>query len=124
MNRSHRAMSGATQYHKHVFLGVSASAAASVGAALSSTTALIDAAAAVSLAVSTVAGEEDETLGERLVLIVENPRDSADSIANRIRYIKDLTKFEVPKHIYITDKFVETVNGKIQRAKTIESVLG
>ncbi len=71
-----------------------------------------------------VAGEEDEKLGERLVLIVENPRDSADSIANRIRYIKGLTKFEVPKHIYITDKFVETVNGKIQRAKTIESVLG
>lgn len=71
-----------------------------------------------------VAGEEDETLGERLVLIVENPRDSAESIANRIRFIKGLTKFEVPKHIYITDKFVETVNGKIQRAKTIESVLG
>jgi O-succinylbenzoic acid--CoA ligase len=71
-----------------------------------------------------VAGEEDETLGERLVLIIENPRDSADSIANRIRYIKGLTKFEVPKHIYITDKFVETVNGKIQRTKTIESVLG
>lgn len=71
-----------------------------------------------------VAGEEDEALGERLVLIVENPRDSADSIANRIRFIKGLTKFEVPKHIYITDKFVETVNGKIQRAKTIESVIG
>ncbi|WP_138433495.1 AMP-binding protein [Winogradskyella algicola] len=70
-----------------------------------------------------VAGEEDETLGERLVLIVENPRDSVESIANRIRFIKGLTKFEVPKHIYITDKFVETVNGKIQRAKTIESVL-
>lgn len=71
-----------------------------------------------------VAGEEDETLGERLILIVENPRDSTDSIANRIRFIKGLTKFEVPKHIYITDKFVETVNGKIQRTKTIESVLG
>ena len=71
-----------------------------------------------------VAGEDDETLGERLVLIVENPRDSAESIANRIRFIKELTKFEVPKHIYITDKFVETVNGKIQRTKTIESVLG
>jgi O-succinylbenzoic acid--CoA ligase len=71
-----------------------------------------------------VAGEEDETLGEQLVLIVESPRDSVESIANRIRFIKGLTKFEVPKHIYITDKFVETVNGKIQRAKTIESVLG
>jgi O-succinylbenzoic acid--CoA ligase len=71
-----------------------------------------------------VAGEADETLGERLVLIVEHPRDSVESIANRIRYVKGLTKFEVPKHIYITDKFIETVNGKIQRNKTIASVLG
>ncbi|MEO1031388.1 MAG: AMP-binding protein [Bacteroidota bacterium] len=71
-----------------------------------------------------VAGEEDDALGERLILIVENPRDTAESIANRIRYIKGLTKYEVPKHIYITDKFVETVNGKIQRNKTIASVLG
>ncbi|MCT4630916.1 AMP-binding protein [Winogradskyella sp.] len=70
-----------------------------------------------------VAGEADETLGERLVLIVEHPRDSVESIANRIRYVKGLTKFEVPKHIYITDKFIETVNGKIQRNKTITSVL-
>ncbi|WP_299520880.1 AMP-binding protein [Winogradskyella sp.] len=71
-----------------------------------------------------VAGEEDDALGERLVLIVENPRDTAESIANRIRFIKGLTKYEVPKHIYITDKFVETVNGKIQRNETIKSVLG
>ncbi|WP_198658911.1 AMP-binding protein [Winogradskyella tangerina] len=71
-----------------------------------------------------VAGEEDDTLGERLVLIVENPRDSAESISNRIRFIKGLTKYEVPKHIYIVDKFVETVNGKIQRNETIKSVLG
>ncbi|WP_299367321.1 AMP-binding protein [Winogradskyella sp.] len=70
-----------------------------------------------------VAGEEDDALGERLVLIVENPRDTAKSIANRIRFIKGLTKYEVPKHIYITDKFVETVNGKIQRNETIKSVL-
>ena len=71
-----------------------------------------------------VAGEDDEALGERLVLIVENPRDTAESIANRIRFIKGLTKYEVPKHIYIVDKFVETVNGKIQRNETIKSVIG
>jgi len=71
-----------------------------------------------------VAGEPDDALGERLVLIVEDPRDSVDSIANRIRFIKGLTKYEVPKHIYTVDKFVETVNGKIQRAETIKSVLG
>ncbi len=71
-----------------------------------------------------IAGEDDDTLGEKLILIVENPRDSVESIAKRIKYLKGLTKFEVPKEIYIADKFVETVNGKIQRNKTIKTVLG
>lgn len=69
-----------------------------------------------------VAGQDDEDLGERLVLIIENPRDSAESITNRIKRVKGLTKFEVPKHIYVVDKFVETVNGKIQRQETLALV--
>ena len=71
-----------------------------------------------------IAGEEDAALGEKLILIVENPRDSVESVGNRIKHIKGLTKFQVPKEIYITDKFLETVNGKIQRDKTIKAVLG
>jgi O-succinylbenzoic acid--CoA ligase len=71
-----------------------------------------------------IAGEEDHTLGEKLILIVENPRDSAESIGNRIKYLKGLTKFEVPKEIYTIDKFKETVNGKIQRKETIKAVIG
>lgn len=71
-----------------------------------------------------VAGEEDAALGEKLILIVENPRDSVKSIQNRIKLLKGLTKFEVPKVIYTIDKFSETVNGKIQRNETIETVLG
>jgi O-succinylbenzoic acid--CoA ligase len=71
-----------------------------------------------------VAGQYDEALGERLILIVENPRDSAESILNRIKHIKGLTRYEVPKEVLVTDKFIETVNGKIQRRKTIESVIG
>ncbi len=71
-----------------------------------------------------VAGEEDTTLGEKLILIVENPRDSVESIGKRIKHLKGLTKFEVPKEIYISDKFIETVNGKIHRNKTIDAVLG
>ena len=70
-----------------------------------------------------VASEDDATLGEKLILIVENPRDSVESIGNRIRYLKGLTKFEVPKAIYTIDKFKETVNGKIQRNKTIKAVI-
>lgn len=70
-----------------------------------------------------IASEEDATLGEKLILIVENPRDSAESIANRIKYLKGLTKFEIPKKIYTIDKFKETVNGKIQRKKTVKAVI-
>lgn len=71
-----------------------------------------------------VAGEEDAVLGEKLILIVENPRDTIETIQNRIKLLKDLTKFEVPKKIYTVNKFSETVNGKIKRIKTIEQVLG
>jgi O-succinylbenzoic acid--CoA ligase len=71
-----------------------------------------------------IASEEDATLGEKLILIVENPRDSAESIGNRIKYLKGLTKFEVPKEIYTIDKFKETVNGKIQRKESIKAVIG
>ena len=70
-----------------------------------------------------VAGIHDNTLGEKLVLCIENPRDSKESIMSRIKQLKGLTKYEVPKEIYITDKFKETVNGKIQRKKTINSIL-
>jgi O-succinylbenzoic acid--CoA ligase len=71
-----------------------------------------------------VAGEDDAALGEKLILIIENPRDSKESILNRVKHLKGLTRFDVPKEIYIIDKFSETVNGKIQRNKTIEQVLG
>jgi len=70
-----------------------------------------------------IASEEDAALGEKLILIIENPRDSVERIQNRIKQLKGLTKFELPKEIYTIDKFSETVNGKIQRNKTIDAVL-
>ncbi|MFK7831722.1 MAG: AMP-binding protein [Winogradskyella sp.] len=70
-----------------------------------------------------IAGEDDAELGEKLILIIENPRDSAESIKNRIIQLKGITKFEIPKEVYTVDKFLETVNGKIQRKKTIKAVL-
>ncbi|TCK69040.1 O-succinylbenzoic acid--CoA ligase [Winogradskyella wandonensis] len=71
-----------------------------------------------------VASEPDDSLGEKLVLIIENPRDSVDSFKTRINHLKGLTKYEVPKEIYTVNRFLETANGKIQRKKTINSVLG
>ena len=70
-----------------------------------------------------IASEPDDALGEKLILIIENPRDKAESFKKRLALLTDLTKYEVPKKIYTTDKFIETVNGKIQRHKTIQSVL-
>jgi len=70
-----------------------------------------------------VAGEEDVTLGEKLILIVENPSDSIAVIQKRIEELKTLDKFEVPKKIYTIDKFPETNNGKIQRKKTLKAVV-
>lgn len=70
-----------------------------------------------------VAGQYDEALGERLVLIVEDPRDTPESILSRIKHLKGLTRYEVPKEVFITDKFIETVNGKIQREDTLKSIL-
>lgn len=70
-----------------------------------------------------VAGQPDDELGEQLILIVENPRDSVESIHNRVKHLKGLTRFDVPKQVYTIDKFVETINGKIQRKKTISKAL-
>ncbi len=70
-----------------------------------------------------VGGVADDDLGEKLILIIENPRDSVQSFQERIKHLKGLTKYEVPKHIYITDRFVETVNGKVQRKATIMAVI-
>ena len=70
-----------------------------------------------------IASESDDTLGEKLILIIENPTSSIDRILSQLQKLKSLDKFEIPKHIYTTKKFIETSTGKIQRKKTMESVL-
>ena len=70
-----------------------------------------------------VAGIDDEALGEKLVLIVEDENIDTDSLFDRINNDKSFGKFEVPKKIIGVAKFVETVNGKIQRGKTLEAAL-
>ncbi|WP_179315141.1 AMP-binding protein [Winogradskyella undariae] len=70
-----------------------------------------------------LAGEEDADLGEKLILIIENPIDPLNEILEMLKGLKSLDKFEVPKKIYTIAKFGETVNGKIQRKKTIKTVL-
>ena len=71
-----------------------------------------------------IASEEDTTLGEKLILIVENTLESDEEIIERIKNLGTLDKLEIPKKVYKLNKFPETNNGKIQRKKTIKAVIG
>ncbi|MBT5995705.1 MAG: hypothetical protein HOG73_08290 [Candidatus Marinimicrobia bacterium] len=59
-----------------------------------------------------IAGLPDESLGEKVILLVEG---EALSIL-----FNTLDKFEQPKEIYFIPKFVETESGKVNRKETIE----
>lgn len=63
-------------------------------------------------------GVEDDTLGEKIILVVEGTEADIDSTI-----LDDLDKYEKPKDILFTRKFKETASGKIHRAKTIASIL-
>lgn len=75
-----------------------------------------------------VTGISDEKLGEKLVLVIETLTEEMDkatfknSISLKINQLKTLSKFELPKEIYLTTQFIETTSGKIQRKKTVESM--
>ncbi|SHI50435.1 AMP-binding protein [Algibacter luteus] len=57
----------------------------------------------------------DDTLGEKLVLIVESDKNTLDA-----NVFEGLDKYEKPKAVYNLSKFKETTSGKIHRKKTLE----
>jgi len=61
-----------------------------------------------------VIGIPDDSLGEKLILVVEGDADNLSKKA-----FENLDKYEVPKEIFSVNKFVETENQKIQRNKTL-----
>ena len=65
----------------------------------------------------------DDALGEMLVLMVESPfsEESLRNLEEEIRKENLLEPFEVPKKIYMVEKFEETPNGKIHRINTLKS---
>lgn len=66
-----------------------------------------------------IASEKDETLGEKVILVLEGDSNELDpSVFN------DLDKYEVPKAVYNIPKFLLTPNSKIKRRKTLELILG
>ncbi|WP_242158474.1 AMP-binding protein [Aestuariivivens sediminis] len=61
-----------------------------------------------------IASEEDDTLGSRLILVIESDTNTLGT-----SIFDDLGKYEVPKKIYTLKKFIETKSGKIHRKKTL-----
>ena len=62
-----------------------------------------------------IASEDDETLGDKLILIVEGEENSINKSV-----FEGLDKYEIPKVIYYVPKFSETLSGKIHRKNTLK----
>ncbi|WP_439489928.1 AMP-binding protein [Algoriphagus sp.] len=67
-------------------------------------------------------GQQDDTLGEKLCLAIENKFGIGHSENLLIELKKVLSRFEVPKNIFIMPTFSRTESGKINRLKTIENL--
>ncbi len=65
-----------------------------------------------------VIGREDEVFGEKLVLIIEGFQN--EELQNKVRNLKFLSKFEIPKEIYFIEKFKETPTKKVDRLETLK----
>lgn len=65
----------------------------------------------------------DDALGEKLILMVESSfsEEALQQLEEEIRKQNLLEPYEIPKKIYLVEKFEETPNGKIHRVNTIKS---
>lgn len=61
-----------------------------------------------------IASQEDETLGQALILVIEGEGLNLSTSA-----FNELGTYEKPKRIYYIPQFSETSSGKIQRKKTL-----
>lgn len=66
-----------------------------------------------------VAGQADEKLGQKLILVIEAIEVDKEAILQQCKEVPKLSKFEVPKKIYTIEKFSETASGKVQRSQTL-----
>jgi O-succinylbenzoic acid--CoA ligase len=67
-------------------------------------------------------GENDEKLGQKLVLILESGPDIEKSKKLTAAFANILGRFEVPKEVYFSQEFVMTLNGKINRHQTFDNL--
>ncbi|UII76033.1 AMP-binding protein [Flagellimonas sp. HMM57] len=71
-----------------------------------------------------VMGIPDEMLGQKLILILEGEDNDISRLHQKIKTLKELDKFEIPKEIHTVPSFIETKSGKVDRIKTTETLFG
>ncbi|NNE01535.1 MAG: AMP-binding protein [Eudoraea sp.] len=69
-----------------------------------------------------VAGIPDDKLGQKLVLVLESD-NQPEGLINKLKGIKNLEKFEVPKEILTIPKFKESAGGKVSRKATLQGIV-
>jgi len=65
-------------------------------------------------------GKTDETLGEKLVLIIEGEKD--ENLKSEILNLKFENKFHIPKEILFLEKFPRAENGKVLRKEILKLI--
>lgn len=68
-----------------------------------------------------ISSEQDELLGERLVLCIESKDKSFENLFDSFTSV--LAKHEIPKRLYLCSEFSRTDTGKIQRKLTLQHLL-
>ena len=73
-----------------------------------------------------VFGLPDQTLGERLVLIIES--EESKTLLSKLHQLHDeidnsVPKYEIPKEIFFTNTFIRTKTGKVNRSLTVKNML-
>lgn len=66
-----------------------------------------------------VAGLPDKKLGQKLVIVVEGNME-IKQVRQLLNTAKGLSKYQIPKTIFVVPEFLETETGKIRRSKTLE----
>jgi len=70
-----------------------------------------------------ISSMKDDVLGEKLILLIETRLNESKNMSiykDLISKLKSLHKYEIPKDIFLIDKFIETKTKKIQRKKTLD----
>ena len=67
---------------------------------------------------------EDEKLGDKIVLILESGYVNINLESIKAAFKKRLSKYEIPRKIYVVQKFSRTDTGKINRKLIIEQIPG